>query len=133
METPMVTFTLKQLTDIQGSLVALLAAKLDVRTSYRLTKFSKKVKAELTDLEEARQKLVKEMGEMDPDRNDGNLRVKPALLQEFNERMEEIKKEEVEIPVMKVKLADIEKANMSVIDIANLDFMIEEPTQDSKE
>lgn len=122
----MVTFTLKQLQDIQVSLIHLLEAKLEVRISYRLTKFSKKIKDELTDLEEHRQKLVRKYGEPDP-KDDSSLRVKPALNDAFKADMDVILAESVEIPVTKVSLADIEKASLSVIDVANLDFMIEEP------
>jgi hypothetical protein len=118
-----VTFTLKELQSINSSINALLNCKLPARESYRVTKLSKKLIAEQNHLFDARETLIKKYGEPN---GAGGLKVKDENVLMFNNELDELLKESVEFPVMKIKLSVIEKYDLTVADIANLDFMIEE-------
>ena len=115
-------FTIRQLKEIEPSLSRLLDAKLDIKVSYRITKFTKKVLKELMDVERARQKYVQDHGIV----IDGRRQVPPLGVEEFQKAMDALLDEEVEIPVMKVKLEELAPGNLTVADVANLDFIIED-------
>lgn len=125
METPLVTLSLKELVDIRDSLGRLLNAPLKIRASYRATKFSKKIVKELEDLDKARKELIIRYGErMDAD---GNFKVKKENTEAFQKEYDSLLEETVELPVMKLTLEEIEVAGLTMLDVANLEFMIEEP------
>lgn len=130
---PVKKFTLKELKDIQDSLARILDARLPARVGYRMTKFSKRVIEELQDMINARDKIIKKLGER---KEDGNWKVKPENLAKFQDELEELWKEEIELPFMKIKISEIENVRddrgqpvLSMLDIANLEFMIEDPPE----
>ena len=119
---------LKALNEIKGSLAKLVTAQgVPGRVCYRATKFSKKVTAELSSLEEVRGELVKKFGEKMGERVIVTEKNGDAFLEAF----EQVLQEEIELPDIKFKAADLENAGLTMLDYANLDFMIvdEDPTE----
>jgi len=99
------------------------------RVCYRATKFTKKVSADLDALEDTRIKLVKQYGEKI---ETGEIKVPSNKEDEFTAAFIQCLDEEVEIPDIKISLSDLEKANLSMLDFANLDFLISEEDVPSK-
>jgi hypothetical protein len=119
---PLGKFKIRDLKAIETSLSKLLDSRLPVKTSYRLTKFSKKIMKELGDLEKARLKFINDFGVKN---GKGETEVGPERMGDFRKQMDALLDEEVELPVMKVPLADLEGSLLTAADIANLEFIIE--------
>lgn len=118
---------LKELNDIKGSIARLLVApNISAKVAYRATKFSKKLAKEIDDLEEQRVALVRKYGVEE----NGNYRVPPSRLPEFEAEFNQLLEEEVEIPVLRISVDELEKAGLTMLDFANLDFLIEEPKKE---
>jgi hypothetical protein len=116
---------LKELNAAKGSISKLLVAeRVPARVCYRATKFSKKVMAELTALEEQRMALVEKYGVL-------NQTQESPELEMFRNDFKQLLEEEVELPDIVIALGDIENAGLTMLDFANLDFMIQEsdPTE----
>jgi hypothetical protein len=75
-------------------------------------------------MEEVRLKLVKQYAA--PRAENELLHVSDENLDQFNADFGEVLKEEVEIPDIKIALADLEKADLTMQDHAALDFMIDD-------
>lgn len=121
--------SMKTLNQIKGSLARLLTAQnIPVRVSYRAAKFAKAVDRKIRDLEEMRIGLVKKYGEKDAD---GNYQVTDEHDAEFQKVFEEMLSEEFEVPDVKIKVDDLANAGLTMLDIANLDFILSEidPTE----
>lgn len=121
--------TVKHLDEIKQTLSKLLTASgIPVRVAYRATKFSKFVQKEVTELEEQRLALVRKYGKED---GHGGVRVMPDQEEAFKLDYEQVLEEEVELPEIKIKVDDLANAGLTMLDIANLDFMLVEvdPTE----
>lgn len=123
---------LKELNKVKNSLAKLITAEdIPARAAYRATKFSKKVVAEIDAMEEARVALVKKYG---VDDGSGRFNVLPENDKKFQEELDVLFSEEVELPDVKIAVGDLEKVKLAMLDYANLDFLIVEtdPTEQSK-
>jgi len=119
----MSSFKVRDLVQIKESLSQLLNSRLSVKTSYRIVKFSKRVIKELDDVEKARIEYINANGVKNAK---GEMEVPPEKVAEFREQMDEVLDEVVDIPVMKVNVGELEGSALTVGDIANLDFLIQE-------
>jgi len=117
--------TLKELNKIKGSVAKLVTAQgLPGRVCHKAISFTKKVTSEIEAMEEVRLKLVKQYAA--PRAENELLHVSDENLDQFNADFGEVLKEEVEIPDIKIALADLEKADLTMQDHAALDFMIDD-------
>lgn len=121
-----VKLPLLRLNEIKASLDKLLTAELPAKTAYRLSKFAKKVLAEQKHMSEIRIKLFKTLGN-EVVKGSDKFQLAEANIAEYNRQIEDLYKEEVEFEVATVTLEDIESAKLSAADMANLDFIIDEP------
>lgn len=120
---------LKQLDEIKVSLSKLLTAPgVPARVAYRAAKFSKAIAKEIEEMEEARVELVKKYGKDD---GKGNFSVTTENQDTFKEQYDEVLKEEIELPDVQLKIDDLEKSGLTMLDIANLAFLLSEtdPTE----
>lgn len=116
-------FTGKQFQEMSNSLGNLITSKLDAYTTFRIRKFAKAVLDELKAKEEARTALVEKYGvELAP----GQKQVMPDRLQEFNDEWEKIVAEPVILPNVTIKIRELERAGLSVMDIVNLDPFLDQ-------
>jgi len=116
---------LSELRDITGSLSKVLSQDLPVKQAYRLSKLAKAVQAEMKELNELRERLIKKYGERD---EQGNLAVK-SRLEEFQAEFTPILDEEVELSFIPLDLNDIDGLKISPLDIANLEMFIDEKSE----
>ena len=117
--------TLKELNKIKGSVAKLVTAQgLPGRVCHKAISFTKKVTSEIEAMEEVRLKLVKQYAA--PRAENELLHVSDENLDQFNADFGEVLKEEVEIPDIKIALADLERADLTMQDHAALDFMIDD-------
>lgn len=97
---------------------------IDIYTKFRLRKFIRPAVQELNDLEEARQALVRSHARPDAT---GNIVVGPKELPGFTKEFDKLLTEEVDLPnPPKVPLSQLEEADMSVMEISDLEFLIED-------
>ena len=118
--------TLKELNKIKGSVAKLVTAQgLPGRVCHKAISFTKKVTSEIEAMEEVRLKLVKQYA---APAVEGVLQhVSNENLDAFNADFDEVLKEEVDVPEIKIALADLDKAGLTMQDHAALDFMIDDP------
>ena len=117
--------TLKELNKIKGSVAKLVTAQgLPGRVCHKAISFTKKVTSEIEAMEEVRLKLVKQYAA--PAVEGVPQHVSNENLDAFNADFDEVLKEEVDVPEIKIALADLEKAGLTMQDHAALDFMIDD-------
>ena len=132
--------TLRELVDKQSTFFILLGAKgVDPYASFRLRKFLKIVREELTSVEEARIKLIDDLGEKQPD---GSKKITdPKKLKVFESKLATMLNEVIVLPNVTVKVGEIANATSDVScpvcqakvtrgitpnDFVNLDFILEQ-------
>jgi hypothetical protein len=117
-------FTGKEFIKISGSIGALMGARVDVFAVYKIRKFIAEAKEHLAALEEARIGLVKKHGV--PADDQGNFKVEPDKIDGFNTEWDKVLAEDVVLPNVTIKIRDLDKAGLTVNDIVNLDFMLDQ-------
>lgn len=117
--------TVKELNSIKSSLAKLVVATgIPARACYRATKFSKKIAVEIETLETLRLELIKKHGGVaDPA---GNIRVPDENNDAFNADFNKVLAEEIDVPDVQIAVGDLTNANLTMLDFANLDFVIVE-------
>lgn len=117
------TVTLGQLKNSEQALVALSNCALPIALAYRVSKVLKIIGAELTDLEEARQKLVQKYGV----ENEGTISVSSDKFDVFIEEFNPLLLETVDIPFEPFSVNSLpETVTLTPLQISQLDFFIKE-------
>ena len=117
--------TLKELNAIKGSVAKLITAQgIPSRVCHRAISFTKKMTSEIEALEEVRLRLVRTYAA--PYVEGVPMHVSDANLDNFNREFGEVLNLEVEIPDMKIALADLDHAGLTMQNYAALDFMIDD-------
>ena len=118
-----VTLELGALRKISNSIGKIVSADIpNEKVRYRLSMLAKLLTNELTDLEQARQRLVKELGEKDAE---GNLRVTDEREVEFNKRFDELQSESVGVSYVPVDLSGI-NLGLNALDMLSLEPFLDE-------
>jgi len=118
-----VTLELGALRKISNSIGKIVSADIpNEKVRYRLSMLAKLLTNELTDLEQARQRLVKELGEKDAE---GNLRVTDEREVEFNKRFDELQSESVGVSYVPVDLSRI-NLGLNALDMLSLEPFLDE-------
>ncbi len=86
--------TLAELKGMEAPLTKLLEQKLPIKCSYKLSKILKLISKELGELEDSRQTLIRNYGEV---AEDSITITDPAKLQAFNQEFGDLLKEEIEL------------------------------------
>ena|SRR3990167_697517 len=98
--------TLEKVVNSVEGLNALLVLKLPIKIAYRVAKLvNGQISSELKAYNEARNKLIADLGEKDP--KSDNIQVKPENIQEFREKITELLAEEVELNFEPIDLAEL--------------------------
>jgi len=127
----MARIKVRELIEMQVSLNKLVTCEtLGAGVSFRLLGFAKSLMKEMRDYEEVRLKLVAKYA---GDPKNGRREVLPQNIEVFNEEMKPLLEEEADIPEVKIKLNELERANLSPMDMANLDFLIEDDHKKEQE
>lgn len=114
---------LSQLVNSAAALRRLNAQPVKARVAFHLGKISRLIEPELKTYDEARVKLLKELGTVNPD--DPQRYELGENAPKFVEEINELLAQEVEIFFRPVPFADIEHTEISVSDLLALDWLIE--------
>lgn len=97
--------------------------------AYRITKTVKAVSKELTEYEENRKKLCEEYAKKDEDGKpvikDNVYDIAEEDLKKINEELKKLREETVEIPVKKISLDDINRAELAPVQLESIEFMLD--------
>jgi hypothetical protein len=117
------TLKLGQLKNSEQALVALSNCTLPIALAYRISKVLKVIVSELSDLEEARQKLVQKYGV----EQEGNVVVTNENIDAFVEEFNPLLSEEVEIPFEPFSVESLpETVSLTPMQLSQLSFFIKE-------
>jgi hypothetical protein len=117
------TLKLGQLKNSEQALVALSNCTLPIALAYRISKVLKVIASELSDLEEARQKLVQKYGV----EQEGNVVVTNENIDAFVEEFNPLLSEEVEIPFEPFSVESLpETVSLTPMQLSQLSFFIKE-------
>lgn len=115
----------------KGALGRLQAQSMSAVVAYRIAKVARVVEQELAAVEIMRSKLAQEMG--DPvEGKAGAFKIRDENVQAFNEQMQELAEEQVDLEFKKLTIDDLARVDMSPADILALGWMIdglEEPDE----
>ncbi|MEW6096563.1 MAG: hypothetical protein AB1567_08565 [bacterium] len=125
MEIRKIQITFKKLKNIENSLAKVILQKLPFKLSYRLSKLAKSVKQNLDDLSEMLIPLGKRYGDI-TEQGSYEIRKDPENLEKYFADLNEILNIEVEITYIPVSLQEMENLKLTSLDLANLDWLIEE-------
>lgn len=98
---------------------------LKARVSFSMARNLKTILPIVEDYEQARLKLLQTSGAADPS-NPNQYIVPPESVQSVLQELDELGSVDVEVPLLKIKLSDIEDLDISIQDACNLECMIEE-------
>jgi hypothetical protein len=118
---------LGQLIDARGALRAIGAERLPVKLAYRIQRNMRKIDIELREVDEANLKLIRELGEKQPD---GNWHVKPENLDAFRDAMKALRDEDIEIDIRAVSIDEL-PVDVAPLTLMDLDFMFEAGKEDA--
>lgn len=126
-------FKLFELKNMEKSLGNLLMKELNIKLSYRLGKFLKKVNEEFNELEMSRVKLVKKYGKHEE--NSDKYEVLPENINNFSNEYNQLLDEEIQIDIEPICLEELGDIKLSPVDMMLLERIIIEPiiTVDSEE
>jgi hypothetical protein len=126
----MISITLEQLVNSTEGLRELGQKTLKARPAYSVAKILKAAEAEMTSFNDTRMNLIKkygekkEDGELNTDEN-GNVRIAPESLADFNKELQELLDTQVEINANKIRIEDIGDVEFTPAEMAQLDDFIE--------
>ena len=126
----MIRITLEQLINSTDGLKGLSQKSLKARSAYAVSKIIKAADAEMTTFNETRMELIKKYGEKGEDGEvksdeNGNVRILPESLNDFNKELQELLKTPVEINANKIRMEDIDNVEFTPAEMAQLDEFIE--------
>lgn len=118
--------TLSELKSIETPLSKLMEQKLPLKTSFKLSKVLKQIANELQALEEARQKLIRQYGEVEEETQSITIKDEAKLLQ-FQKEFSDFLKEEVELAFEPISIDLLgEDCNLSVSEVTLLSVLFED-------
>ncbi len=117
--------TLAELKALEIPLTNFLKEKLPLKASYRLSKVLKQISSELGDLEQERQKLIRQYGEVDTEAGEISIK-EEAKLNQFRLEFSELLKEEVELNFEPIALDDLGSVELTLADMTFLSVLFKE-------
>ena len=126
----MIKIKLEQLINSSEGLKGLGQKSLKARSAYAVAKILKAADAEMTTFNETRMELIKKYGEKDENDelkqdDNGNVRILPEGLADFNKELNELLQSEVEISANKIQMNDIGDVEFTPTEMAQLEEFIE--------
>lgn len=125
--------TVKEILESEKAFSRVFDKEVPVKLAYRARKMIKKVKSALRDFYETREELLSErLDGIDESTEEGRV-VGLKIRKEVQKALKEIIKEEVIISEEKIPFVVIKGIQASANDIADIDWMIQEPTKEELE
>lgn len=101
-----VALTLRQAVEARVGLDDLIARPLPPATAFAVARLTRQIRDALADFDAARNPLLERLGTPDPDKP-GVFHFKPDALKEFNRLNDELMDQAIDLPEVKVRLADL--------------------------
>ena len=120
----MVTVKAGQIQRAKGAIARVMTTEVPFKTAYRLMRIGKKLESELKTLEEARIKLVKELGVKD---DKGNHTVPKENMEAFVKQHDETMQVEVTIDVDLIPHSALELMKITASDLIEMEPFIDNP------
>jgi len=98
--------------DLSLGLSDLSEKELSISLSFEIQRASKAVSDELIASDKVRKKIIEKYKEKDLE--NGQVQIKKDKLIEFNKKMQELMKQEVEVSIDKIDIKDLEKADINI-------------------
>ncbi len=120
---------LQQLINSESSLRKLLETPLPVKVAYKISKLVNKIQPELTIFNEQRDKLIKELGEHDKEKD--TYTVQPKNMAKFTEEITKLTEIEVDLgfgegkDVEKISVDDLGDIKVAPQELLQLDWLLE--------
>jgi len=122
---------LKELSEVNQSLLKMLSKEMDVKLAYRMRKISGKIVAELKHIENAISELRKKYGEKEKNaegKETGQITVPQKNMSDFEKEVEVLLALEVNLGAELIPYDCIEgMGKISPLDLANIEKFVEEP------
>jgi len=121
---------LKELSQVNQSLLKILQKEIDIKLAYRMRKISGKIVAELKHIEDSVAALRKKHGEKEviDGKETGRLKVPQKNLEAFEKEVEELLALEVNLGAELIPYECLEgMGRISTLDLANIEKFVEEP------
>lgn len=116
--------TLKELLESEGSLSKLLTLPLPIKTSYRLTKLTKKVNSELRDFKEKRNELILKHGEKD-EKGRASVKADSPQMVEFAKEMNDLIGLDINLDCDRVSINMTDDLKLSAVDLVALEKFVD--------
>lgn len=121
---------LKNLLNARKIIIQYKDEKLSPTLAYKFVKFMKASDSEEAFYNDKLKQLIEEYALKDENgqiaTQDGNIRLIPAKIQDFNNAANELQETEVEAPNVQFKISELEQIKLSVTDLYALDDFVEE-------
>ena len=119
----------KRLTEVNGSLNAVLGTAIDFKLAYRMRKLAGKILSALKDIEKYRSNLVVEMG-VEKVKGRGEYSVPDEKVADFKKKFEAYLEGNVDIGGEKIPYGCVSAIKISAMQLAFIEDLIDEPTGD---
>lgn len=121
---------LKNLLNARKIIIQYKDEKLSPTLAYKFVKFMKASDSEEAFYNDKLKQLIEEYALRDEKgqitTQDGNIRLMPAKIQDFNNAANELQETEVEAPNVQFKISELEQIKLSVTDLYTLDDFVTE-------
>ena len=121
---------LKNLLNARKIIIQYKDEKLSPTLAYKFVKFMKASDSEEAFYNDKLKQLIEEYALKDEKgqiaTQDGNIRLMPAKIQDFNNAANELQETEVEAPNVQFKISELEQIKLSVTDLYTLDDFVTE-------
>lgn len=127
----MIEINLNELLNSAGTLKILSTKSLKGKTAYKVARILREAEKELTLFNETRMNLIKKYGETKEDgelvtNENGDCTIKEEHIAAFNNEINDLLNNKIEINVDKIKINELEELNFTPTEIINLEAFIEE-------
>ena len=127
--------TLKEISDINQSLLRFLSKEIDVKLAYRMRKISGRLVAEMKHIEKSISDIREKHGEKEKKdgQETGDINIPLKNMAAFKKDVDDLLALEIDISGEKIPFECLESAGkISGLDMANIEKFIEEPKKEKK-
>lgn len=127
----MIEVTLNEVLNSIGAFRSLSEQKIPAKAAFQIARLIRELDKENKTFDESRVKALQEYGERDENDEikttpEGNVILKPDKIEEYNNKIQELLDTQIQINAEKISLSLLENAEVSPIEILNLEPFIEE-------
>lgn len=127
----MIEVTLNEVLNSIGAFRSLSEQKIPAKAAFQIARLIRELDKENKTFDESRVKALQEYGERDENDEikttpEGNVILKPDKIEEYNNKIQELLDTQIQVNAEKISLSLLENAEVSPVEILNLEPFIEE-------